>query len=92
MSALLAFPGVTTEQYAALQAAAAAHGFEIAGNYGNVSAEHCTIGYSYLGSTLTLSVLSAPPFCTGKAIHVLHDLVESVIQPPPAAPAEKRSV
>ena len=94
MSAILTFPSVTPEQYAALEAQAAAAGIDITGSGGQVQAHGCTVAYRYLGhqggnGPLTLTLLHAPPFCGGIALHKLHDLVDNALNQQPVAPAEK---
>ena len=58
---------VTPAQYAAMEAQCAAAGVSISGNSGTAKTSGVTVSWTYDGSTLSITVLSAPPFCTGMA-------------------------
>ena len=59
---------VTPAQFTALVAKAQAAGVTITGNSGTVSKDGFTVEYAYDGTTLSLTVVDAPPFMTGWAV------------------------
>lgn len=58
---------VTPKQYAAMEADINASGFPISGNSGTAEKDGVRMSWTYDGATLSITVLSAPLFCTGIA-------------------------
>ena len=70
---------VTPAQYAAMEADVNASGFPISGNFGEAEKDGVTVDWGYDGTTLSITVVSAPPFCTGLAEGQIADAVNQTL-------------
>jgi hypothetical protein len=70
---------VTPAQYAAMEARVVEAGIPISGDSGTASHGGVMASWTYDGATLSVTVLSAPPFCTGVAQRKIAEAVESAL-------------
>lgn len=70
---------VTPAQYTAMEAKVAEAGIPISGDSGTASHEGVTASWTYDGDTLSITVLSAPPFCTHMAQRSIETAVNDAL-------------
>lgn len=75
---------VTPAQYAAMEAEVAAAGYAISGNSGTTDVTKygltATIGWFFDGAKLNITVLDAPPFCTGMVERKIADAMNKALE------------
>ena len=70
---------VTPAQYATMLANVNAAGLALSGNGGEVEKDGVNIGWNYDGTTLSITVLSAPLFMTGLAEREIANAVNGAL-------------
>ena len=70
---------VTPAQYAAMEAKVAGAGIPISGDSGTASHEGVTASWTYDGATLSITVLSAPMFCSRVAERRIETAVNAAL-------------
>ena len=71
---------VTPEQYATMEAEVNASGFPISGDSGEAEKDGVKVSWTYDGTTLSITVLSAPLFCTGLAEKEIAEAVNAALK------------
>lgn len=70
---------VTPQQYVTIEAEINAAGVPISGDSGTAEHDDVKMGWTYDGTTLSITVLSAPPFFTGLAEARIKAAIESAL-------------
>jgi hypothetical protein len=71
---------ITPAQYAVLEAKASAIGLAISGPSGTATMRGVTASWSYDGTRLIVTVVSAPPFFTGMAEREIASAVDEALK------------
>ena len=71
---------VTPAQYALLEKQVNAAGVAISGDSGQVSKAGATVGWTYDGTTLSISVLHALPFTSGVVANQIKAAVDKALE------------